>query len=46
VWYFLALLVFYLGMTWLSQRLIDRLASRLSRGQATMAGEAMRKAPA
>ncbi|SDL11156.1 ABC transporter permease subunit [Paracoccus chinensis] len=44
VWYFLALLVFYLGMTWISQRLIDRLAGRLSRGQATMAGEAMRKA--
>ena len=43
VWYFLALLLFYLGMTWLSQRLIDRLAGRLSRGQATLAGEAQRK---
>ena len=43
VWYFLALLVFYLLMTWLSQRLIDRIAGRLSRGQATLAGEALRK---
>ena len=44
VWYFLALLGFYLGMTWVSQRIIDRMAARLSRGQATMAGEAIRKA--
>ena len=42
VWYFLALLVLYLGMTWISQRVIDRLSGRLSRGQATMAGERMR----
>ena len=46
VWYFLALLVFYLLMTWVSQRLIDRLSAWLSRGQATMAGESMRKAGA
>ena len=46
VWYFLALLVFYLLMTWVSQRAIDRLSSRLSRGQATLAGEALRKAGA
>ena len=46
VWYFLALLVFYLGMTWISQRVIDRLSGRLSRGQATMAGERMRHAGA
>ena len=44
MWYFLALLGFYLGMTWVSQRIIDRMAARLSRGQATMAGEAIRKA--
>lgn len=44
VWYFLGLLVFYLAMTWVSQRLIDRLSARLSRGQATLAGEALRKA--
>lgn len=44
VWYFLVLLVFYLGMTWVSERLLDRVTARLSRGQATAAGEAMRKA--
>ncbi len=42
LWYFLAILVFYLLMTWISQRIIDRIASRLSRGQATAAGEALR----
>ncbi|PTV96498.1 amino acid ABC transporter membrane protein 1 (PAAT family) [Rhodobacter aestuarii] len=44
VWYVLALLVFYLGMTKLSERVLDRLSARLSKGQATMAGEAQRKA--
>ena len=43
VWYFLGLLVFYLLMTWLSQRVLDRIAGRLSRGQATFAGERMRR---
>lgn len=43
VWYFLALLIFYLLMTWVSQRVIDRIAARLSHGQATMAGEALRQ---
>ena len=42
----LSLLVFYLLMTCVSQRLIDRLSAWLSRGQATMAGESMRKAGA
>ncbi|SOB91821.1 amino acid ABC transporter membrane protein 1 (PAAT family) [Rhodobacter sp. JA431] len=46
VWYVLALLVFYLGMTKLSERVLDRLSARLSKGQATMAGEAQRKAAA
>lgn len=46
LWYFLAILVFYLGMTWASERLIARLSRRLSVGQATLAGEAMRKVPA
>jgi polar amino acid transport system permease protein len=46
VWYFLALLAFYLGMTWISQRVLDRLTTRLTRGQATMGGEAMRRAAA
>lgn len=44
VWYFLGLLVFYLFMTWISERVLGRLSLRLSRGQATMAGEAIRKA--
>lgn len=43
LYYFLAILVFYLGMTWVSQRVIDRLAVRLSAGQATAAGEALRR---
>jgi polar amino acid transport system permease protein len=44
VWYFLGLLMFYLGMTWISQQVLNRLSARLTRGQATMGGEAMRKA--
>ena len=44
LYYFLAILVFYLLMTWGSERILDRLRRRLSAGQATMAGEAMRKA--
>lgn len=44
LYYFLAILVFYLLMTFLSERVFDRLRSRASRGQATLAGEAMRKA--
>ena len=46
LWYFLALLVFYLLMTKLSEIAFDRLTRRLSRGQATMAGEEMRRAGA
>ncbi|KQB15549.1 ABC transporter permease subunit [Rhodobacter capsulatus] len=46
VWYVLALLVYYLGMTKISERVLDRVTSRLSKGQATMAGEAQRKAAA
>ena len=44
VWYFLALLIFYLFLTRVSEKILDRLMARLSRGQATAAGEAMRKA--
>ncbi|WP_199258446.1 ABC transporter permease [Paracoccus binzhouensis] len=44
LYYFLAILVFYLLMTWGSERIFDRLRARLSAGQATAAGEAMRKA--
>ncbi|MBV0891605.1 ABC transporter permease subunit [Paracoccus sp. Z118] len=46
LYYFLGILVFYLAMTWVSQRVIDRLAARLSHGQATMAGEALRQGAA
>lgn len=46
MWYFLALLVFYLLLTWLSEKGFKRLMVRLSHGQATMAGEAQRKAAA
>ncbi|WP_299360326.1 ABC transporter permease [uncultured Paracoccus sp.] len=42
LWYFLAILAFYLALTWLSQRVFDRLTTRFSRGQATAAGEALR----
>ncbi|MDO5529364.1 MAG: ABC transporter permease subunit [Paracoccus sp. (in: a-proteobacteria)] len=44
LYYFTGLLVFYLLMTMLSERVLDRLRARLSRGQATLAGEQMRKA--
>lgn len=43
LWYFLALLVFYLLMTWGSEKLLGRLSARLSLGQATLAGERQRK---
>ena len=44
MWYFLALLVFYLAFTRVSEIVLARISRRLSRGQATAAGEAMRKA--
>ncbi|MBU3029397.1 ABC transporter permease [Paracoccus marinaquae] len=46
LYYFLAILAFYLLMTWGSERVIARLTRRLSAGQATMAGEALRKGAA
>jgi polar amino acid transport system permease protein len=46
LYYFLGLMVFYLVMTKLSEIVLGRLTTRLSRGQATMAGDAMRKATA
>jgi len=46
LWYFLALLVFYLAMTRVSEIVFARLSRRLSHGQATAAGEALRKAAA
>ena len=44
LFYFIGLLVFYLIMTRLSEIVLGRLAARLSKGQATAAGEAMRRA--
>ena len=40
MWYFLALLVFYLGLTKLSEMAFERLTVRLNRGQATQGGDA------
>ena len=44
MWYFLALLVFYLCFTRLSEIALDRIMRRLTHGQATAGGEAQRKA--
>ncbi|WP_368187360.1 ABC transporter permease [Aestuariibius sp. HNIBRBA575] len=46
MWYFLALLVFYLAFTRVSEIVLDRIMQRLTRGQATAGGEAQRKAAA
>jgi polar amino acid transport system permease protein len=46
MWYFLALLVFYLLFTRVSEVVLDRLMAKLTHGQATAAGEAQRKAVA
>ena len=43
LYYFLGLLVFYLCMTRLSELVLGRLTQRLTRGQATLAGDARRK---
>ena len=43
MWYFLALLVFYLGFTRVSEVVLARITRRLSHGQATLGGEAQRK---
>ena len=46
IWYFTAILVFYLLMTSVSERVITRITRGLSRGQATLGGEALRKTTA
>ncbi|MEV8466488.1 ABC transporter permease subunit [Fluviibacterium sp. DFM31] len=46
LYYFTALLVFYLTLTSLSERFFSGMTNRLSRGQATMGGDAQRKAEA
>ncbi|MDB4106283.1 MAG: ABC transporter permease subunit [Octadecabacter sp.] len=43
MWYFLALLVFYLAFTHVSEIALDRAMRRLTRGQATSGGEAQGK---
>lgn len=43
LWYFLAVLVFYLALTAVSERVFARLSARLSHGQATAAGERQRR---
>ena len=44
LWYFLSLLVFYLGLTRVSEIVLERLTQRLSHGQATIGAEKQRKA--
>lgn len=46
MWYFLFLLIFYLGFTRVSEIVLERLMQRLTHGQATSGGEAQRKAAA
>jgi polar amino acid transport system permease protein len=46
LWYFLGLLVFYLLMTRISEIALSRIQTKLSKGQATAAGEDQRKAAA
>lgn len=46
MWYFLALLVFYLLFTKFSEVVLEKLMVKLSHGQATLAGEKQRKAKA
>jgi polar amino acid transport system permease protein len=43
MWYFLALLIFYLAFTRASELVLARLTRRLSRGQPTVAGEDLRR---
>lgn len=44
MWYFLALLVFYLAFTRLSEIVLDKLMLRLTRGQAALGGDVQRTA--
>ncbi|EPX86669.1 amino acid ABC transporter membrane protein 1, PAAT family [Rubellimicrobium thermophilum DSM 16684] len=46
MWYFLFLLVFYLGLTRLSETVLNRLMDRLTHGQAMAGGEAQRRTAA
>ncbi|MEO0327747.1 MAG: ABC transporter permease subunit [Pseudomonadota bacterium] len=44
LWYFSALLVFYLLLTWASEKFLTRLRGRLSMGQSTLGGKAQAEA--
>lgn len=44
VWYFLFLLGWYLTLTWVSDKMLGRLARRLSTGQATLGGDRIGRA--
>ncbi len=46
MWYFLALLVFYLAFTRVSEMALDKLMRKLTHGQATTGGEAQRRVEA
>ncbi|MEM6887217.1 MAG: ABC transporter permease subunit [Pseudomonadota bacterium] len=46
MWYFLALLIFYLAFTRVSEIVLGRIMQRLTHGQATAGGEAQRRAAA
>lgn len=46
LWYFVAILVFYLGMTWASERVLARVTRRFAAGQATLGGAALRQGAA
>ncbi|MGB3176821.1 MAG: ABC transporter permease subunit [Albidovulum sp.] len=43
MWYFAALLIFYLAFTRVSELVLDKIMARLTHGQATTGGEAQRK---
>jgi polar amino acid transport system permease protein len=46
MWYFLVLLIFYLAFTRVSEVVIERITTRLARGQATLGGAAQQRAGA
>jgi len=46
MWYFFALLIFYLAFTRVSEIFLERLMKKLTHGQATSGGEAQRRAAA
>ena len=45
LWYFSFLLVFYLFLTWISEKVLGTLTAKFSRGQATIGGKSKQAAP-